>query len=462
MGTTKKNIPVRGIRLPSRPPGQTPLLCTFIEDKLGDKRCLPSSQLHRLGQCSCSVDYESLKMMASTSTKVSCFLSIVSRVRSGRFFAAAGMILIALIYQGIGVHGVALGQLTSSSSDHGIFNLIVSSLTFLTVFAALPAILIGNALTSKPKPDVLKGNWIENEEELMNLKKKLSLCENYCESDDQKRDRSIHYARILSAAIQLRTISNEKDLANDIEPSNESELLAMHDLLRTSFPTLHKLHPPRIINKLSLLYHIPGSDSSLLPIMLCAHMDVVPAPNGPYNKWLCNPFSGEIQDGFVWGRGAIDCKQNVIGQLAAVERILDCVPQIDLKRSIYIALGHDEEIRGYQGAAFIAKHLKNLGIRFEGIFDEGGMIISGGMPGYKSGVGMVGIAEKGNVTFELEINGPGGHSRFVNNLLILLMIIIEIFNIFLYQYASHSRGWIDLNYGQGVVKVAIFADAVAL
>lgn len=170
----------------------------------------------------------------------------------------------------------------------------------------------------------------------------------------------------------------------------------------------------------------------------------------------------EIQDGFVWGRGAIDCKQNVIGQLAAVERILDCVPQIDLKRSIYIALGHDEEIRGYQGAAFIAKHLKNLGIRFEGIFDEGGMIISGGMPGYKSGVGMVGIAEKGNVTFELEINGPGGHSRFVNNLLILLMIIIEIFNIFLYQYASHSRGWIDLNYGQGVVKVAIFADAVAL
>jgi len=354
-------------------------------------------------------------MMASTSTKVSCFLSIASRVRSGRFFAAAGMILIALMYQGISVHGVALGQLTSSSSDYGIFNLIVSSLTFLTAFAALPVILLGNALTSKPKPDVLKGDWIENEEELMNLKKKILLCEKYCESDDQKRERSIHYARILSAAIQLRTISNEKGLANDIEPSNESELLAMHDLLRNSFPTLHRLHPPRIINKLSLLYHIPGSDSSLLPIMLCAHMDVVPAPNGPHNKWLCDPFSGEIQDGFVWGRGAIDCKQNVIGQLAAVERILDCVPRIDLKRSIYIALGHDEEIRGYQGAAFIAKHLKNLGIRFEGIFDEGGMIISGGVPGYKSGVGMVGVAEKGNVTFEFEINGPGGHSRFVNN-----------------------------------------------
>jgi len=59
----------------------------------------------------------------------------------------------------------------------------------------------------------------------------------------------------------------------------------------------------------SLLYKIQGSDETLLPYMLCSHMDVVPAEK---DKWSVDPFEGVIKDGHIYGRGTVDVKDTLM------------------------------------------------------------------------------------------------------------------------------------------------------
>lgn len=60
-----------------------------------------------------------------------------------------------------------------------------------------------------------------------------------------------------------------------------------------------------MVSNHSLLLRIQGSDPSLQPYMLCAHVDVVPADP---ERWSRPPFAGDIADGYIWGRGALDAK----------------------------------------------------------------------------------------------------------------------------------------------------------
>ncbi|GFT88117.1 hypothetical protein NPIL_233211 [Nephila pilipes] len=78
------------------------------------------------------------------------------------------------------------------------------------------------------------------------------------------------------------------------------------------FPIIHKspLVTREVVNDLSLLYYVKGSDKSLKPYLLAGHLDVVPVEE---SFWEVPPFSGEIKDGFIWGRGSIDCKHVVMG-----------------------------------------------------------------------------------------------------------------------------------------------------
>jgi len=105
---------------------------------------------------------------------------------------------------------------------------------------------------------------------------------------------------------------------------------------------------------------------------------------------------------------AIDNKHNVIGQLGAMEEILNSgfLP----KRTVYIAMGHDEEIGGEDGAQRIAQVLEKENLNFEFILDEGTMMVSGAIPGFKEPVALVGCAEKGFMNVEITVTGPGGHS----------------------------------------------------
>lgn len=77
------------------------------------------------------------------------------------------------------------------------------------------------------------------------------------------------------------------------------------------FPLIHSspFVSQEVVNNLSLLYFVEGSNKKLKPYMLAGHMDVVPVEK---SKWSVDPFEGKIDETFIWGRGTMDCKHLVM------------------------------------------------------------------------------------------------------------------------------------------------------
>jgi len=210
-------------------------------------------------------------------------------------------------------------------------------------------------------------------------------------------------AEHLSRAVRFQTIS--QDLAADVD---RGEFLRFHEFLKEVFPHVHASLTREVVNGYSLLYAWPGEDRAAKPIVLMAHQDVVPIAPGSESRWHAAPFSGEIKDGYIWGRGAWDDKGNLMGILEAVESLAETgfKPQ----RTIYLAFGHDEENGGAEGAGAIASLFKLRGIRPEFVLDEGLLIAEGIMPGLDPPVALIGVAEKGSATLRLTTTAPPGHS----------------------------------------------------
>jgi carboxypeptidase PM20D1 len=204
----------------------------------------------------------------------------------------------------------------------------------------------------------------------------------------------------LSRAIQFRTVSS-RDQAQ--MPSGEFQ--RFHDFLNEAFPQIGKQLHKEAVGGHSLLYTWKGQENGVKPILLMAHMDVVPASD---QNWRHPPFSGALVDGYVWGRGAMDDKASVMAILEAVEHLLSngFVP----KRTIYLAFGHDEEVGGHGGAAKIAELLRSRGVDLEFVLDEGMNILNGIVPGISAPVALIGIAEKGYLSLRLTAETSGGHS----------------------------------------------------
>lgn len=213
-------------------------------------------------------------------------------------------------------------------------------------------------------------------------------------------------AERLAGAIRFKTISYDESDTEHV--ADVSQMLGLHKFIDEQFPNVRKMLKKTVINKYSLVYHWEGSDATQKPYMLYAHTDVVPAPHP--EKWSVDPFAGVIKDGFVWGRGAIDDKQNVMGFLEAIESLL--LEGYRPRRSVYIALGHDEEVSGMEGAKLIGEWFeKTLGRNcFEYMLDEGLFIIDGVIPGHTKPVAMVCVAEKGYLTLKLSVSMAPGHA----------------------------------------------------
>lgn len=128
-------------------------------------------------------------------------------------------------------------------------------------------------------------------------------------------------------------------------------------------------------------------------------MDVVPVAPGSESSWERPPFSGDIADGFIWGRGTLDDKVSVLAILEAVERLL--ADGFAPERTVYLAFGHDEEVDGPEGAAKIASLLAERGVELEFTLDEGGIIAHDIVPGVAPPVALVGVAEKGYLALKL-------------------------------------------------------------
>ena len=206
-----------------------------------------------------------------------------------------------------------------------------------------------------------------------------------------------------SQAIQIPTISFD-----DRSQFDEKAFLAFQQYLKDSFPLVHQRANLEVINDYSLLYHLKGSDPTLKPALFMGHMDVVPVDEATANQWQHPPFSGEIIEGTVWGRGTIDDKISVVALMESMEMLL--AQNIQPKRSIYFAFGHDEESGGKDGARQIAAFLAKQNVTFEFVLDEGGVVTENMLPGVSKPVAVIGVAEKGFVNLRLTVKAAGGHS----------------------------------------------------
>ncbi len=206
-----------------------------------------------------------------------------------------------------------------------------------------------------------------------------------------------------AGAIRIPTVSRSGG-----SPSDLVAIESLHRYLETCFPLVHKSLVREVVNGHSLLFSWKGEDQSAKPVLLIAHMDVVPVEPGTESSWTHKPFAGDIADGFVWGRGTLDDKVGVMAILEAVEVHLNRGARP--KRTILLAFGHDEELGGQSGAGQIAALLKTRGTRVAYVLDEGSAITAGIVPGLTRHAALIGIAEKGYASIELSADSPGGHS----------------------------------------------------
>ncbi|MBL8980610.1 MAG: M20 family peptidase [Gemmatimonadetes bacterium] len=207
----------------------------------------------------------------------------------------------------------------------------------------------------------------------------------------------------LAGAIRHPTISYASGA-----PIDTAAFRGFHEHLVTSFPQAHATLTRESIGTLSLLYTWKGADPAAAPIVLMGHMDVVPVPESNLPQWTHTPFSGDIADGYVWGRGTLDDKSTVLSIMEAVETLIRSgyVPP----RTIYLTFGHDEEVGGRYGARAIVDTLVARGVKPALVIDEGGFMASGLLPGLTQRLAIVGIAEKGYISLKLTSRADGGHS----------------------------------------------------
>ena len=207
----------------------------------------------------------------------------------------------------------------------------------------------------------------------------------------------------LGRVLSFPTISSMDAEAVDWQPFDD-----LRAYMQRAWPNVFTAGKVELIDH-SLLVTLSGSDPALKPVVLMGHMDVVPVVPGTEDDWTHAPFSGHVDDTYIWGRGAIDMKDQVAGILEAVEYALAHGWQHE--RTLLLAFGQDEETTQY-GAGAIGRALEERGIELEYLIDEGDYRIVPAAE-YSAGEGWLmhaDLAEKGYADIVLRTRSEGGHS----------------------------------------------------
>jgi carboxypeptidase PM20D1 len=207
----------------------------------------------------------------------------------------------------------------------------------------------------------------------------------------------------LSEAVRIPTVTNFDSVPKI------AEFRKLHALLERAYPLVHRRLTREVIDSGALLYTWRGSDTTLAPVLLMGHQDVVPIEPGTEQNWKHGPFSGDVADGHVWGRGTLDDKISVLGLLEGAESLLK--QGVQPRRTVILSFGHNEEGgRGPSAADAAARLLEKRGIKPWFVMDEGGALGDGLVPGVPGLIAVVGVAEKGYLSLRLTARGEGGHS----------------------------------------------------
>lgn len=206
-------------------------------------------------------------------------------------------------------------------------------------------------------------------------------------------------AERLSRMIQLPTVSAE------LEERGTEPFEAFVNLLAELYPRVHEHLELERVGDFGLLYHWAGSTPVTDPAVLMAHYDVVPVDES--DDWTHPPFDGTIADGFVYGRGALDDKGQLLVLLEAVEGLL--AEGFTPARDVLLSFGGNEESFG-DAAKAIADLLNERDITPWIVIDEGGAVTDAPLPFVSGLAAVVGVGEKGIATLRISARGDAGHA----------------------------------------------------
>ncbi|PRX44965.1 acetylornithine deacetylase/succinyl-diaminopimelate desuccinylase-like protein [Prauserella shujinwangii] len=156
----------------------------------------------------------------------------------------------------------------------------------------------------------------------------------------------------------------------------------------------------------NLVARVPGADPALPALLVQGHLDVVPANAA---DWTVHPFSGEVRDGFVWGRGTVDMKDFCAMALAALRSLLRSGRRP--RRDVVLALVADEEDRGDFGAHWLVRDHRELFADCAAAIGESGGYTyhATAADGRNVRVYPIGAAERGTAHLRLTARGRAGH-----------------------------------------------------
>ena len=214
----------------------------------------------------------------------------------------------------------------------------------------------------------------------------------YTPAPDPERGEA--YARKLSAMVRCETVSVPGE-------DQREKFLGFHKVLEELFPLMHRTMEKTEIDG-NLLYRWKGEKSDR-PLVLMGHQDVVPAEG----KWLHEPFSGDIADGKVWGRGASDTKCSVMAFFQAAEELI--ADGYTPPQDVYLSSSCTEEWGG-DGCPKLVQELERRGVKPWLVCDEGGGIITDPIGGIPGNFAMVGVFEKGRANVRFTATSEGGHT----------------------------------------------------
>lgn len=209
------------------------------------------------------------------------------------------------------------------------------------------------------------------------------------------RDKAVENLRTL---IRFKTVSN-----TDPQLEDDAEFQKLIDKLPELYPHVFEACKFERMPDRGLLFTWEGKQHSE-PSVLMAHYDVVPVDEAGWSK---PPFEAILEDGVVWGRGALDTKVTFNGVLTAADHLL--AQGYQPEQDIYFAFSGGEEVNGL-GAVHIVDWFEAHGITPALVVDEGGAVVQDVFPGVKQPCGLIGIAEKGMMNVEYTVKSGGGHA----------------------------------------------------
>ncbi|WP_216216953.1 M20/M25/M40 family metallo-hydrolase [Amycolatopsis aidingensis] len=185
----------------------------------------------------------------------------------------------------------------------------------------------------------------------------------------------------------------------------------------------------------SVIARVPGSDPGLPALLVQGHLDVVPAEPA---DWSVHPFSGEVHDGFLWGRGAVDMKDFCAMVLAALGSLAEAGRRP--RRDLVLAFVADEEDRGEFGAHWLAaRHPELFAGCAAAISESGGYTYHVPRPGGGDDIRLypVATAERGTAHLRLTARGRAGHGSRRNEENAVVRLLAALGRLAAHEWPVH-------------------------